>query len=56
MERKKYVEPVIKVHEMRIECMLDASLGGSLNGAGSNGMGSGMEADSNEDAWSGDLW
>ena len=54
--KKEYIEPEVKVYEIRFECMLDASVGGSLGGVGNGGSGSGMEADANEDAWSGDLW
>lgn len=56
MTGKEYIEPVVEVHEMRIECLLDVSTGGSLEGTRGNGTGSGMEADSNVDAWSDGLW
>lgn len=54
--KKEYMEPVVTVHEMRIECMLDASVGETLEGAGNGGSASGMEADSNENIWSEGLW
>lgn len=56
MKKRIYIKPEMVFHQVQIECMLSVSAGGTLPGAGPGGNGSGMEADTNSDIWSGKLW
>ena len=57
MVKNKYIVPEVVVRNMEIECMLSVSAGGSLDGTGTGGSGSGLEADTNvRNEWDEGLW
>lgn len=57
MKKNCYVAPQVEVHEIDVECMLDMSAAGSLEGTEIGGNGSGMDADTNvRNEWDEGLW